>query len=527
MITISLGNKTIEYNKRSHSPKNLLSILRENGCYINAPCNGLGQCGKCTVTVTSGTIAASDSDKKFFSNAELDAGKRLACTCYPESDLTISLDFANAEKDFEIISDFTTDFSNQQEAAKSVPCSHDFAIAIDIGTTTIAAILLDLSTGLQTAVATRINHQRTYGSNVISRIQAANEGHLEKLHELIVADILACISELLANAAILKDAAPHICKIVIGANTTMTHLLMDYSCQTLGIYPFTPVNIGLIKISAKEILGSDAPDCSLEIMPGISTFVGGDIVSGIFATDLSTSSKPSILIDLGTNGEIALGNKERILVTSTAAGPAFEGGNISCGTGSVKGAVSDFTIQNGKPVLQLIGGCDCSPTGICGTGVVSITAALLENGFLDDTGAFAPEDEDGYPFAVTASGKELVFTQGDVREIQLAKAAICAGVEILIKRYGIGPDDVEHVYIAGGFGLKLDIKKALSIGLFPDALAGKISMVGNSCLSGLTKYLMTDNPEQSLSSIVAKSRELSLATDQEFNDLYINNMYFS
>jgi uncharacterized 2Fe-2S/4Fe-4S cluster protein (DUF4445 family) len=538
MITITINSQTIKYETANQKSKNLLSILRENGFYVNAPCNGNGHCGKCAVTIENGFVPISEKDRKFFPENELSHGKRLACTCYPTKDLCISMDSVQDETDFEIVSDFDTnhylvsDTTNLPEnpdnfvaadtscADNSFLASNQYAIAIDIGTTTIAAVLVDLTYGKQLAVSTRINHQRAYGSDVISRIQTANEGQLPALHASIVSDLLACISELLKAKRIEKPA-----KIVIGANTTMTHLLMEYSCETLGVYPFTPVNINLIQTKARDLLGADAPDCPLEILPGISTFVGGDIVSGIYATGLDQSQEPSFLIDLGTNGEIALGNQNKILVTSTAAGPAFEGGNISCGTGSILGAISDISIGDKKNTISLIGD-SVSPTGICGTGVVAITAELLARKLIDDTGAFIDEYENGYPFALTGSGKELIFTQADVREIQLAKSAICAGIKILMQRYGVEADAIAHVYVAGGFGWKLNLKKALAIGLFPAELENQVTMIGNSCLRGLVKYLLTDSSNQNLISIIDNSKELSLSTDDQFNDLYIQNMYF-
>ncbi|MDD3403491.1 MAG: ASKHA domain-containing protein [Hespellia sp.] len=517
MITITVNEDKYEYDGK----ESLLELLRANAYYVSAPCNGRGRCGKCAVTIMKGFVSASEADKQFFSKEQITSGMRLACTCYPKQDITVHLEYAKNEEDFEVVTEFIEDMDERLETSEE----KTYSIAVDIGTTTIAAVLVDDTSGKQLASATGINHQRAYGADVISRIQAANEGKLKELSLLVKKDLVGLIDEVLVQAE--DGCMEKVTQILIGANTTMTHLLMEYSCETLGVYPFTPVNIAAIETKARDMLGENVPDCILKIVPGISTYVGGDIVSGIYLTGIYHQEHPSLLIDLGTNGEMALAGKDKILVTSTAAGPAFEGGNISCGTGSIRGAVSDITIKNGASAITLIGGDQAEPAGICGTGVVAITAALLEDALLDETGAFEEAyEENGYPFAKTAAGEPLTFTQKDVREIQLAKAAVCAGIEILIERYGITKNELEHVYIAGGFGLKLDAKKALRIGLLPNELADKIVMVGNSCLGGLVQLITHPEDEDILTDISEKAIELSLAADEKFNELYIENMYF-
>lgn len=529
MITITLPNTKIEYDPKLTPKESLLSILRNHGVYLSAPCNGQGKCGKCSFTLLEGSLAVSDSDRAFFSEAELTAGKRLACTAYPDADIRIALSANSAEEGFEILSSSSASFSD----TSSNPSNPAYGVAIDIGTTTIAAVLLDLTTGVHAASASSLNHQRTFGADVLSRIQSANDGHLAALHESIVCDLRSLLLTLFEKV---PDSFSHLCNIVIGANTTMVHLLMNASCETLGTYPFSSVNLGPMELSAKKLLGDSMPACTVCILPGISTFVGGDIVSGIYASGLAASEELSFLVDLGTNGEIALGNCNKILVASTAAGPAFEGGNISCGTGSIKGAVSNVNILGGRPVVNLIGDAHTPACGICGTGVVAITSALLHHKLIDATGRFTADYPQGYPFAKNAAGKTLFFTQSDVREIQLAKAAICAGMEILMLRYGVKASDISTVAIAGGFGQKLDLKKALSIGLFPDGLAGKINAIGNSCLDGAIETLLSSFASQTtpanapalhqMQECRKKSAEISLSTDPDFHSRYLNNLNF-
>jgi uncharacterized 2Fe-2S/4Fe-4S cluster protein (DUF4445 family) len=211
---------------------------------------------------------------------------------------------------------------------------------------------------------------------------------------------------------------------------------MGYDCKSLGEYPFTPVNIDLIEGTYKEILADDYLQASVRIVPGISTFVGGDITAGLFSCNVDQQEEYSLLIDLGTNGEMALGNKDKIIVTSTAAGPAFEGGNIEWGVGSLEGAIAGVKIVDGKAEVRTIG--DKAPIGICGTGGIETVAELIKAELVDETGCLDDDYfDEGYPLAETENGEEIVFTQQDVREVQLAKAAVRAGIETLFLRYGI------------------------------------------------------------------------------------------
>lgn len=305
----------------------------------------------------------------------------------------------------------------------------------------------------------------------------------------------------------------------------MGHLLMGYDCDTLGVYPFTPVNIDFIEGSFQEILGNDLLDASTVLLPGISTYVGGDIVSGLLSLGFDSREQVCLLVDLGTNGEMALGNRDKIMVTSTAAGPAFEGGNISCGMGSVAGAICSVKIEDGTVSVKTIR--DQAPVGLCGTGVVETVAELVKEEIVEDSGLLDEEYfEDGFPLAKDPEGKEIVFTQQDVREIQLAKAAVRGGVETLLVRYGISYDDVHKVYLAGGFGYKLDTEKAIAIGMFPEEFQGKIEAIGNSSLAGAVEYLTEQDSRERIGKILSVSTEINLSADKDFNEFYMDSMFF-
>lgn len=490
------------------------ALIREN-YYVNAVCGGKGRCGKCKIRLIDGETYITDEEKAVFSEDELKAGWRLSCCVYPYEELEISFD-QNDEKEFEILT------AHQNEEKGDITAESGYEIAVDIGTTTIAMELLGADSKKVLHTASTINGQRIYGADVISRIQASTDGKKEELQASIRKDLNSGLARLVTETGISRD---DIKRISIGGNTTMGHLLMGYDCDTLGVYPFTPVNIDFIKSTDQEILGSGNGKTEVILLPGISTYVGGDITSGMYACGFAESEEVCLLVDLGTNGEMALGNKEKILVTSTAAGPAFEGGNISWGTGSIPGAICSVKLDGTEVEVKTIG--DQPAQGICGTGVVEITSELVREEIVDESGML-DEDyfDDGFPLAKTPEGKEILFTQKDVREIQLAKAAVRAGMETLLLRYGVAKKDVAKVYIAGGFGYKLDIRKAIAIGMIPEEFEDCTVAVGNSSLAGAAKYLAEENGEDVIRRLVAVSEEIGLSSDKDFNEFYMDSMFF-
>lgn len=495
--------------------RSILEGLLEHGTYLSAVCGGKGSCGKCKIRLLEGELGVTESDKKVFSQRELDMGYRLSCKAYPSERVVIEAAF-QSEEEFEILSAY-----GSAEEGRSL-ADEEAVIAIDIGTTTIALQLLGKNSARVMNTYAAINRQRAYGADVISRIKASSEGKREELKKSIREDLTQGIRHLVEGSKIDKGLVK---EIAIAGNTTMGHLLMGYDCQGLGVYPFTPVNIGRIEGRYSEILADDYLDVSVTILPGISTYVGGDITAGMLRCGFDRRDKCAVLIDLGTNGEMAMGKKDKILVTSTAAGPAFEGGNIQWGMGSVPGAISGVQIENGKAVLRTIG--DKLPIGLCGTGVIETVAELVKGGLVDDSGLL-DEDyfEEGYPLARTEQGETIVFTQKDVREIQLAKSAVRAGLETLILRYGVPREKIETVYLAGGFGFKLDIAKAIAIGMLPEEFSDRIKTVGNSSLGGAAEFLTDPRGRDRIEEIVQVSREVNLSSDKEFNEFYMDAMFF-
>ncbi|MGN0183269.1 MAG: ASKHA domain-containing protein [Candidatus Ornithomonoglobus sp.] len=388
---------------------------------------------------------------------------------------------AAPDKDFEVVSDF-----------EYKPSFAD-GVAVDIGTTTIAAVRLEK--GRIAAAYSEINNQRRFGADVLSRIEAASRGRGDELRSVVEYQLDKC----------LKAIGGREMRTVISANTTMVSLLMGYDCSGLGRYPFTAENLDSIHKDNMSITG------------GISAFVGGDITSGLYMCGFDENEEINLFVDLGTNGEMAIGNCRRILCTSTAAGPAFEGGRISCGTGSVEGAICAVSIK--ENLIETIGAKE--PCGICGTGIVELAAELAESGYIDKTGLYSEEYAAGYEVA-----KGIVFTQKDVRELQTAKAAVRAGIEILLEEYGADENEIRNVYIAGGFGKRLNIEKACRIGLLPRRFAEKYKAVGNSSLGGCVKLLENDDGFECIDRIRSVSEDFPLAEKESFTEMFIKYMEF-
>lgn len=556
--------------------ENLLDVLRGAGFYLSAPCGGKGRCGKCRVRIKEGQAPASAADERLLSEAERAAGGRLACTLRPAGELTLEI-IAGDEDRFEAMDGYgeTEGFTPAlragevtipktgqsvvktltgadapptlaflracsgfiEEDLRDVVCYADdngplfagekgeslYGIGIDIGTTTLAFELVDLASGVALGRHSSINKQRAWGGDVISRIVHATEGEGPAMAESIRGQISDGTALLCRKHGI---APGRLAKMAIGANTTMLHLLLGLTCKTLGAYPFMPITLERIELRYGELFTGDfAP--LVTILPGISTYVGADISAGLLfaGLDKAPPGEASLLVDIGTNGEMALVSDGRILCTSTAAGPAFEGGNIAAGTGSVPGAICAARLEEGELKLRTIGNEPIA--GICGTGVIDIVAASLAGGWLAPSGRYAKTVEKaGLLLATTADNHEIRFTQKDVRELQFAKSAIHTGIDILIETAGLTYGDISTLYLAGGFGYRIDVGSAVGIGLLPAEFEQRTVTLGNASLGGAVRYLLDAGARESLGQITAASSEFSLSENSRFNDLFIENSMF-
>lgn len=533
-VSICVQRKSGEITIKGRKTDSLLKTLQEHDLFIPAVCAGRGTCGKCRVRFLKGAVQPSDEDRKIFSEEELERGFRLACRAYPKKPCTIRLEEEETEGFFVLTEEQVQNnkearnrrqqsgshqnerkqSGSQQEGGKG---ENLYAAAADIGTTTIAVRLLKMPEGTPVDVFTDINRQRAYGADVISRIEASNAGKKEALKKSIRDQLEKGLNMLM------KGREGTLEKMIIGGNSTMIHLLMGYSCEGLGVYPFTPVNISTIHTTGKELFEDWTEELDITVCPGVAAFVGGDITAGMYALDFDKKEKPCVLIDLGTNGEMAIGCGDRILVTSTAAGPAFEGGNIVCGTGSIPGAICAVELKEGRTMVQTIGGKDAR--GICGTGVIDTVYELKKAEIIDETGRME-EPWFAAGFLLSEENGGIRFYQKDVREIQLAKSAVRAGLETLISKYGTSYDEIEHIYIAGGFGHQMDVRKAADIGLLPDECLEKISAEGNTCLKGMEKALTDRTAGERMRHLAETAEEVQLSNDKQFQEFYMEYMYF-
>ncbi|MBQ9549967.1 MAG: DUF4445 domain-containing protein [Lachnospiraceae bacterium] len=529
-----------EYSLSAERGASLLGLLRSNGIGIAAVCGGKGRCGKCGIRLLSGRLDITAADRSVFSDEELENGCRLACRVSLNDDITIELIYSGEE----ILADpdgmpvnngicADSDGMPEDNEKTAVPeivfPKAGYGIAIDIGTTTLALALVDINHGRVLQCRSSENPQRVYGIDVISRIEAAAKGSDTELKRLISSKLAGEISALIREQALSNS---DITRIAIAGNTAMLHILRGYDTSGLGGHPFTPVNINREELLSGDLLPiEELPDdlkrIPVTILPGISAFVGADIVSGLYSLSFQEKEKPCLFLDLGTNGEMAVGTGNKLLVTSVAAGPAFEGGNIKCGSGSIRGAISKLSLENGVTGIETIGNT-LPPKGICGTGVIEITAELLKNEIIDESGLLTDRFfETGFPLAENASGETIVFTQDDIREVQLAKSAVRAGLEVLIKRFGTSYRNIEKLYISGGFGHSLDASKAARIGMIPDGLKEKCEIMGNTSLSGLISYLRDPEKGRTVFESIRKTgKELYLSSDEEFNSLFVDYMSF-
>ncbi|MFW6293323.1 MAG: ASKHA domain-containing protein [Spirochaetota bacterium] len=406
------------------------------------------------------------------------------------------------------------------------------AVAFDIGTTTVAGYLLD--TGVHTVLASRseANAQSAYGADVISRITAYGTG--APLRDTICRQLARMTEELAREAGIAPES---ICSAAIVGNTTMVHLLLDLDPTTMSRAPFLPTLTEAVYPTASEIGLPIHARSVVRIPPGVSAYVGTDIVADLLSSRMHRSDGVSLLVDIGTNGEIVCGGKDGLVACSTAAGPAFEGATILHGSGGVAGAINHVRRERERIVVETIK--DQPPMSICGTGLMDAVAMLLDDGVVDETGRMDVESLPAevralYERCLTEVGDEpaivlsegVVLTQGDIRQVQLAKGAIAAGIRVLLEEAGVEPDGLEAVYLAGGFGTYVRPEAAVRVGLLPGIAAGKVVALGNAAGAGAARMLVDDSCTNEAEEIVARCRYVELSGSAAFQNFYMEEMFF-
>ncbi|MBE7091147.1 MAG: DUF4445 domain-containing protein [Clostridiales bacterium] len=454
----------------------LLSVLRNNGYEISANCGGNGTCNKCKVyLVEGGKVTAVSS-----------------CKTLAKADMRVIVPSVRGEG-------LVTDAKTQTDGESGI------GLALDIGTTTLAFYFVDLATGETLKRVSCLNPQSAFGADVISRVEYATNHGVNELTQTLKMRINGVIS------AFSEEFHQSVKRLAVTGNTVMLHIFAGEEIASFGKYPFTPAFLESRKYA--KGLGYQAEEVLL--LPSVSSFVGADITCGAIATNL-TANGTNLLVDLGTNGEMLLSHQGKLYATSVAAGPAFEGAGISCGMGGVEGAISQISEKNGNLTLTTVG--NQPPKGICGSGLIDGIAYLLKQGVIDETGAFQTE-EDQFAFA-----PNVLLTAGDVRAFQLAKSAVRAGIETLLKVANI--TQVDRLFVCGGMGFYLNKDSAVTVGLFPAHMREKIVSAGNTAGLGAKQCLLSAAARKKASALSVSAEVIPLSTRADFTELFMEHMFF-
>ena len=466
-----------------------LEAARQGEVYLEAPCNGNGTCGKCLVLI--------------------DGEEVLACRTVLTRDTEITtLTNASDGSSLRILSD------GQSLAYALKPAfTQGYGLVVDIGTTTLVVSLVELSTGTEIAMESLLNPQTQYAQDVLSRIQFAGEGQgLDTLYTALTDALNEAIGRLTSEIGI---KATDIVDAVYSGNTTMLYLAVRTDPTPLGKYPYTPTLLGGTYCDPGQLVIGGR----IYLPPIISAFVGADITAGILASGLAKTEEATLFIDIGTNGEMVLAKDGSLVATSTAAGPAFEGMNITQGMRASSGAVERFAMQDdGSFSFATIGGAEA--VGICGSGLIDVVAELVRTGRIGKTGRFTDKSQ---AFSIT---DKVALTQLDIRQLQLAKGAVRTGVDAMLLSRGLTPESIARVEIAGSFGYHLREDSLLALKLLPEAFAGKVHFVGNTALSGGRAFLLNTDLRREMEQTVQGITCIELSDDEAFQQNFVSSLGF-
>ncbi len=466
----------------------LRDLLEREGVALFSPCGGKGTCGKCAVKLSGN---ASEPNAK-----EVAFGCRLACQTVLLGDAQCEL--INKPEDFSYI---------QADSLNVNPSDikNSFSVAMDLGTTTVALKLFDKA-GKCLGVESAMNPQRSVSADVMGRIDYALQANAEHLQR----QITHCLKGLIASACRKCGISEEeIGEIIITGNTAMLYLLCGYSPKSIACAPF----------EADELFGKYISEPMKAYLPScINAFVGADTVCAVMASGMCEKKDTALLCDIGTNGEIALWKNGRLYVTSTAAGPAFEGAEISCGCGAIEGAVNRVELAREGISAHTIG--NKAAVGICGSGLLDAVALFLRLGYIDSDGNTASG------LSITANGGTVTLVQEDIRALQLAKSAIRSGIEVLLSRTDTDMGEIKAFYLAGGFGNNLSASSAAEIGLIPKSLEDKVIPIGNAALNGASMLLFNKKLMKKAEAMAEDAVHIQLGGEADFNEAFIKNMGF-
>ncbi|MFN2364223.1 MAG: ASKHA domain-containing protein [Halarsenatibacteraceae bacterium] len=592
-VRIIQGDRVEEFE--IEQKMNLYEIINQKGFKLTAYCGGEGTCKKCRVHLQPAP-ELKNIEREIFSEREKEEGLRLACLHQVDRDLEIRLD---TEGDINVLTgtaevegrlnsgwslfefelekprlddqrSYLTRYLEktgastiadqvikdikaldakikalkgvccQEELVELIPDSEEknlLGVAVDIGTTTLVLYLYDLETGEKLGIDSMYNPQKEFGADVISRIQFANKSreNAEKLQQVLVERLNQGLTELVAEVGAAVD---DIYRIAFAGNTTMLHTLLGFDPIDIAKSPFIPNFTEGLNLSPELIDLKINSRAELLLLPSISAYIGADIIGDLLATGVGEDQKNELLIDIGTNGEIALGNSSEIYTCSVAAGPSFEGSNISAGMAALAGAVEKFSIRPDSFDYQTINAA--RPRGICGSGLLDLIAGFLEVGVIAPKGKFT--DKDKMPeywqerfdqdnkeviiFSEEEAANKISLTQKDIRQLQLAKGAIRAGIEVLAARLELSLAEIDKVYLVGGFANYLDPDNTILIGMLPEIFAGKIIQFGNGSGAGASLYLLDRDLAEIVEQLKERIKYIELSKDADFQEKFIEELNF-
>lgn len=576
------------------SGSKIITAIEKAGIPFELSCGGRGICGKCGVKVIEGAPSPNQTEKKLLS-AKVKEGWRLACQSKLSSNAKVVVESrtssyhkiltskcmgeilhkpAITKKNFDIPpitlenpvslqeqiafcldqethllnpflfrdpsligeTRFTAIFYNGNPLALEVqnPEHHLYGIGFDLGTTTMVMTVFDLESCREVITIVRPNPQIKFGDDVVSRIDfSLKKDGLNKLHDVIIEEINKMINEAVKAAGIKNN---NIYQFVLSGNTVMEHIFLKIPLNSLSRIPFNPVIKGPVETVASRIGLNINPEGIVFVFPVLGGFVGGDTVGLILATGIHRSENIQIGIDIGTNGEIVIGNRDGIIATSTAAGPAFEGGRISYGMRAQTGAIEKFWYSNENLNWQVIGGNDCK--GVCGSGLVDIMAIMRKYGIINDSGRFEEntqsplkkhfkKHDENYVFAIEPENPDSIhITQKDIREFQAAKAAIRSGIDILMKIKGVQFEKIENIYLAGALGNFANVENIKKLKVLPDFPSERIITSGNTSLASTLLFLCNSKLRYEFSAITEKTRTIELSTYPDFQNIFTESLFF-
>ena len=573
----------------------LYDVLKENGVRLDAPCGGRCFCGKCRVRIADAP-EPTKAERNLLAQEELAQGVRLACAVRIQGDMRVETLAERAGEAKIQVEGYSAAFDveprvRRVRAAMEAPTLADqegdlerlsralgsgvqlplevaaqaadafrsngwqatltllgdrvlalgegplLGVAVDIGTTTMVAYLLDLKDGREMAVRSCLNPQGVHGADVIVRSDYATAGGLQEMADLVRAQIDGMIGELCEETGV---ARRDIYQVVTVGNTIMMHLFATLPPKHIAVSPFIPVYTRGFDVPAAQLGLSIHPRGMVTLMPCVAGYVGADTIAAVLASGMDQQEELSLMVDIGTNGEIALGNREGMATCSAAAGPAFEGAHIQYGMGGVAGAISKVTVEAERVVCQTIGGEPAR--GICGSGLVDAISGMKDLGVIDEMGRILEDEEiespwlrqrvrelEGKPAFLLISEQEgaardVYVCQRDLREVQLAKGAIAAGIEVLLRERGVKFDQISALYLAGGFGNYIDCGHACNIGLLPPELRERIRPIGNGAGSGARMALLSAAAWERAERLREGARYIELSSRADFQELFVDKM---